>query len=281
MHLFETVDSTRRHAGSIRQRSLTLGFVPTMGALHEGHLSLVRRALEENDCVAVSIFVNPIQFNNTDDLRKYPRTLERDLELLRPLLGVEDFVFAPTVEEMYPEPSTRIYDFGPLATVMEGRFRPGHFNGVGVVVDRLFRIVGPDAAYFGEKDFQQLAIIRRLAEIEGHDIRIVACPIIREADGLAMSSRNVRLTPNHRRAAPEIFRILTRAVSDKTTATPDDLRKRITNEIDATGLLKTEYVDFADERTLAPAQTWDQFPAIRCFVAVHAGEVRLIDNVSC
>lgn len=250
-----------------------------MGALHEGHLSLVRRAASENDCVAVSIFVNPVQFNNSDDLRKYPRNLPADFSLLKPLLREDDFIFAPSVEEMYPHPETHVYDFGDLASVMEGRFRPGHFNGVGVVVNKLLRIVRPDTAYFGEKDFQQLAIIRRLTEIEQLPVKIVSCEIIREADGLAMSSRNARLTPAHRRIAPAIFQALTRAAGKFPAAGPGELRKFITETLNETGLLTVEYVEFADEITLAPLNSWWESENIRCFVAVQAGDVRLIDNL--
>ncbi len=183
-----------------------IGFVPTMGALHEGHLSLVRQAKRESEIVVVSIFVNPIQFNNSDDLQKYPRDLDRDLDLLKEV-GC-DIVFAPSEAEMYPENPTESYAFGDLETVMEGAFRPGHFNGVAIVVKRLFDLIKPTAAYFGEKDFQQLAIIRALTEKENLSVEIVGCPIIREKDGLAMSSRNVRLSAEDRRIAPQIYKTL-------------------------------------------------------------------------
>lgn len=279
MKIFETIDATREHVHSLSDKQLTTGFVPTMGALHEGHLSLVRRASRENDRVAVSIFVNPIQFNNPADLRNYPRNLGADLGLLEPVLGGDDFVFAPSVAEMFPRPETHVYDFGSLADVMEGRFRQGHFNGVGVVVNKLFRIVEPGRAYFGEKDFQQLAIIRRLTGIEQLPVKIIPCPIIREPDGLAMSSRNVRLTPGHRRAAPLIYQTLLSAASGTGSESPDQLRNFITSTLDNTGLLEVEYVEFADETTLAPVTSWSDSENIRCFIAVQAGEVRLIDNL--
>jgi pantoate--beta-alanine ligase len=279
MKVFETTEAVRLHLHALRNKHLTIGFVPTMGALHQGHLSLARRAATENDHVAVSIFVNPIQFNNPSDLEKYPRNLQADLDMLQNILGEDDYVFAPSVKEMYPTEEKHIYDFGSLATVMEGRFRPGHFNGVGIVVNRLLRITDPDRAYFGEKDFQQLAIIRRLVEIEQLPVQIIPCPIIRETDGLAMSSRNMRLTPEHRAIAPVIFRTLSEAAARAHNDSPAGLIARITDTINATGLLQTEYVDFADEVTLAHANAWLDYRKIRCFIAVQAGEIRLIDNV--
>jgi pantoate--beta-alanine ligase len=279
MKIFKTIADTRRYLATLRQRSATLALVPTMGALHEGHLSLVRRSVEENQATGISIFVNPIQFNNPADLEKYPRTLESDLRLLEPLLSTEDFIFAPTVKEMYPVPDAHVYRFGSLETVMEGASRPGHFNGVGIVVNKLFRITEPDHAYFGEKDFQQLAIIRKLVEIEELQVKIIACPIIREPDGLAMSSRNVRLTPEHRKVAPEIYRSMLEVCQSAYARVPDDLKNDIRSRIDSTGLLVTEYIEFADESTLQPVKTFESKGTVRCFVAVQAGDVRLIDNL--
>ncbi len=281
MKIFQTINSTREHVLSLQEKHLSLGFVPTMGALHEGHLSLVRRAVAENDHVAVSIFVNPIQFNNPADLEKYPRDLSADLKLLEPILKENDFIFAPSEIEMYPEPETKVYDFGPLATVMEGSFRPGHFNGVGVVVNKLLRIINSDKAYFGEKDFQQLAIIKKLTDIENLPVKIVPCDIVREYDGLAMSSRNVRLSPEHRNIAPMIFQAISHAAANLEYGTPEDLKEIVTSTLHRTGLLVVEYVEFADESTLAPVGDWNESEHIRCFIAVQAGDVRLIDNVSC
>lgn len=279
MMIFETIKATREHVSILSGKKLTIGFVPTMGALHEGHLSLVKRAVRENDRVAVSIFVNPIQFNNPADLEKYPRNLQSDLELLEPLLQEDDFIFAPSADEMYPHKEIHVYDFGALAGVMEGRFRPGHFNGVGVVVSKLFRIVEPGKAYFGEKDFQQLAIIRRLTVMEKLPVKIIPCPIIREADGLAMSSRNVRLTPEHRQVAPLIFQTLKMATRKIPADGPEEIRQFIVSTLQKTGLLEVEYVEFADEETLIPVSKWQDSQSIRCFIAVQAGEVRLIDNM--
>lgn len=281
MKIFETVADIREHVQSHTKEHFTTGFVPTMGALHGGHLSLVRRALLENERVAVSIFVNPIQFTNPSDLENYPRDILADIELLKPVLREEDCLFAPSVAEMYPEKEVRAYDFGTLADVMEGRFRPGHFNGVGVVVNKLFRIVEPARAYFGEKDYQQLAIIRKLVALERLPIKIVPCEIVRESDGLAMSSRNIRLTPGHRAVAPKIFQALALATAKIPEATPDQLRQFVTTTLNQTGLLEVEYVEFADESTLVPVTAWSESANIRCFIAVQAGEVRLIDNLRC
>lgn len=269
-----------RRASELAGYRGTVGFVPTMGALHEGHLSLVRAAREACDTVVVSIFVNPTQFNDPKDLQNYPRTEEADLKLLE-AAGV-DFVFAPSVGEVYPEPDTRVFDFGRLDKVMEGEHRPGHFNGVGQVVSRLFDIVKPDKAFFGEKDFQQLAIIRNMVAQLGMQVGIVGCPIVRDTDGLARSSRNTLLTPAHRSAAPHIYEVLSDAVSSLRGTVPVAEAKRIIAErINAEPLLKTEYVEIAAAETLRPAQEWGSAVGdLRCFVAVQAGAVRLIDNVA-
>jgi len=279
MKILKTISGAREHIGSLTQGLEGPGFVPTMGALHEGHLSLVRRSVEENRLAGVSIFVNPIQFNNPRDLEQYPRTLDEDLGKLASVLRPDDFVFIPAVEEMYPTPVNRVYDFGNLGQVMEGRFRPGHFNGVGIVVDRLFRIVRPGRAYFGEKDFQQMTVIRKLMEIEKLPVEIIPCAIIREPDGLAMSSRNVRLTAGHRKAAPVIYQALREARQEYAHKPPGLLKEQIRNRIDSTGLLVTEYVEIAFESTLQPVHSREQPGMVRCFTAVQAGDVRLIDNL--
>ncbi len=257
----------------------SVGFVPTMGALHEGHLSLVKRAKKENDLAVISIFVNPIQFNNPADLEKYPRNLERDLDLLRPLLNENDLVFAPCVEEMYPEADDRTFAFGEMESVMEGQFRPGHFNGVAIVVDLLFSIVGQCRSYFGEKDFQQLAIIRRLVAGERHPVEVVACETIREADGLAMSSRNVRIPAALRPSAGVIYKALQQAATEAGKRPPQEILRDITRMINNTPGFSTEYALLADEKSLAPIEKWGDSDQIRCFIAAYAGEVRLIDNL--
>ncbi|MDE5945232.1 MAG: pantoate--beta-alanine ligase [Rikenella sp.] len=269
-----------RRAAELAEYRGTVGFVPTMGALHEGHLSLVKACREACDTTVVSIFVNPTQFNDPTDLKNYPRTEAEDLALLE-AAGV-DFVFAPSVEEIYPTPDTRVFDFGGLDRVMEGEHRPGHFNGVGQVVSRLFEIVRPNKAFFGEKDFQQLAIIRYMTAQLGLPIEIVGCPIVRDTDGLARSSRNTLLSPEHRAAAPHIYAVLSEAAKSLRGTVPvDDAKRIIAERIDANPLLKTEYVEIAEADTLRPATDWAKTPGtLRCFVAVHAGPIRLIDNIA-
>lgn len=254
-----------------------IGFVPTMGALHEGHLSLVRCCRAENDIVVVSIFVNPTQFNDKEDLANYPRTFDRDLELLRQ--ENTDVVFCPTVEEMYPEPDTRTFDLGGLDATMEGAFRPGHFNGVVQIVIKLFDVVRPHRAYFGEKDFQQLTIIRYIVNQLHIPVQVVSCPIVREPDGLAMSSRNMLLGPNERQAAPIISQVLFKAKNLKHTLSVDELKKWVVAQIDANPYLKTEYFEIVDDVKLQPVSSWeDPVSKVGC-IAVRAGKIRLIDNI--
>ena len=279
MEIIRSVDLLRDRLAARRENGESVGLVPTMGALHDGHISLVDRARRENDVVVVSVFVNPTQFNNPEDLRTYPRTEEADAARLE-AAGV-DYAFMPTVEEVYPEPDTRVFDLGPVAEVMEGAMRPGHFNGVAQIVSRLFDMVRPTRAYFGEKDFQQIAVIRRMVELEGFDLEIVDCPICREADGLAMSSRNVRLTPAQRAIAPAIHATLAKAV-DMAPATPlAEVKKWVKDTIDAVDGLETEYFEIVDPLTMQPLATWGTphtAPAVGC-VTVYCGDVRLIDNI--
>ncbi len=277
MHILKTIQGTRVHLGNERVKGRSVGFVPTMGALHQGHLDLMRRAKKENDLLAVSIFVNPIQFNNPEDLEKYPRHPDKDKVLLE---GVGcDVLFVPDTREMYPEKETRSYDFGPLERVMEGAHRPGHFNGVAIVVRKLLDIVEPNRAYFGEKDFQQLAIIRKLVELENLGVEIVPCSTVREADGLAMSSRNERLTPDERAAAPFIFRTLQLAKSKAGTMNVEELKKLVSDLFAANSYFELEYFEIADSENLQPASSWNSTKGIRGFVAAHLGKVRLIDNI--
>jgi len=276
MIVFETIEEMRAWAGLARQAGKSTGFVPTMGALHEGHLSLVKLAREQNELVSASIFVNPIQFNNPEDLKKYPRALERDLEMLSSV-GC-DVVFTPSVEEMYPEKVEKQYEFGDLANVMEGAFRPGHFNGVAVVVHRLFDIALPSRAYFGEKDFQQLQIIKALVKSEGIEVEIIPCPISREADGLARSSRNERLTPQMRSAAPYIYRVLKEAKSLANAHTAEQIINFVTKKFEDHPLLKLEYFSIGNADTLQ-AVSGTIKPDSYGFIAVFAGDIRLIDNI--
>ena len=277
MKVIRTVSELTDQLDRLREKGQTIGLVPTMGALHAGHLSLMTRARAENDVVVASVFVNPTQFNNPDDLRTYPRTEEADCRLLEQA-GV-DFVFIPTVEEIYPEPDTRVFDLGPVAEVMEGAMRPGHFNGVAQIVSKLFAWTRPTRAYFGEKDFQQIAVIRRMASLEAFDIDIVSCPIKREDDGLALSSRNTRLTPQQRAIAPAIHRILTESLGWAKSMTVDEVKKRVTEEIDAVDGLRTEYYEIVDHLTMQPVSDWSATELPVGCVTVYCGDVRLIDNI--
>lgn len=255
----------------------SIGFVPTMGALHEGHLMLIKRAALENDFVVVSIFVNPIQFNNPEDLAKYPRTLESDLKKLEGT-GCR-LVFAPSVDEMYPEPDLTEFDFGLLEKVMEGKFRPGHFKGVAIVVKKLFEIVTPNKAYFGEKDFQQLAIIKKMVSMFQIPVEIIPCPIVREADGLAMSSRNARLTSEERLEAPVIFKALSGVKENYSWFIPDGIKQLVRGEIQESSYFRVEYVDVVDTETLQPFEDWQDVEHAVVCVAAFIGSVRLIDNI--
>lgn len=275
MEKFTTVEGLK---GALAARKgSSVGLVPTMGALHDGHVSLVRRARAENDTVVVSVFVNPTQFNDKNDLRNYPRTPEADLEVLRK--AGADIVFMPTVEEVYPEPDTRVFDFGQLDKVMEGATRPGHFNGVGQVVSRLLELVKPDRAYFGEKDFQQIAVIKELVRQLGIPVQIVECPIVREADGLALSSRNLLLTAEHRAAAPMIHAAMQAEADLAGTKSVEETERDVIARVEKSPLLKVIYFQLVDEDTLQPVKDWKSAAHVRGCIAVQAGEIRLIDNL--
>ncbi|MGN0223565.1 MAG: pantoate--beta-alanine ligase [Muribaculaceae bacterium] len=278
MKVISTVAQLREAVADAKKAGATVGLVPTMGALHAGHVSLIERARRECDFVVVSVFVNPTQFNNPDDLRTYPRTVDADCEKLT-AAGV-DVAFVPSVEEIYPQPDTRVFDLGPVAEVMEGAMRPGHFNGVAQIVSKLFSYVQPRRAYFGEKDYQQIAVIRRMVELEGFDLEIVPCPIKRHDDGLAMSSRNVRLTAEQRAKAPAIHRILAQSVEDAVTCHDiAALQQHVVDAINAVDGMEVEYYQIVDALSLQPVESWDgQHPLVGC-VTVWMGDVRLIDNI--
>ena len=277
MKLIHTVQELRTELNAQRLAGKKIGFVPTMGALHEGHASLVKLAVVENDVVVVSDFVNPTQFNDQNDLLKYPRTLEADCELLEKV-GAH-YVFAPSVEEIYPEPDTRQFSYAPLDTVMEGKFRPGHFNGVCQVVSKLFMMVEPHCAYFGEKDFQQLAIIREMVKQMNFPIRIVGCPIVRESDGLALSSRNARLSDVQRVQALNISKTLFASKEYAATHTVEETQAFVEQAIAASEGLELEYFEIVDGLTLQKIAGWDDTDyAVGC-ITVFCGEVRLIDNI--
>ena len=254
-----------------------IGFVPTMGALHAGHRSLVEKARRECKIVVVSVFVNPTQFNDKTDLKNYPRTPEADLAILEE--AGADIVLMPTVEEIYPEPDTRQFDFGLIDKVMEGATRPGHFNGVAQVVSRLFDIVKPGKAYFGEKDFQQIAVIKAMVKQLGLELEIVECPIIRDVDGLALSSRNLLLTAEHRAAAPEIYATLKQCADKAQQMTPQQLTEWVISEVEKSGLLKVIYFQAVDSLSMQEVASWQESEHIQGCIAVQAGAIRLIDNV--
>lgn len=260
-----------------RMAGKTVGLVPTMGALHEGHASLVRRSVAENDITVVSDFVNPTQFNDKNDLKNYPRTMEADCRLLDSV-GAQ-YVFAPSVEEMYPEPDTRQFDFTPLDKVMEGPNRPGHFNGVAQIVSKLFYAVEPDRAYFGEKDFQQLAIIREMVRQLGLKVEIVGCPIVREEDGMALSSRNTLLSKAERKLAANISHTLFESRIYARRHTLASTRQYVIDTINSFDSLEVEYYEIVDGNTLQPVSHWDESSYIVGCVTVHCGKVRLIDNI--
>lgn len=278
MIVISKVNELEKAVEAFRIEGKSIGLVPTMGALHQGHLSLVERCRRENDVVVVSVFVNPTQFNNKEDLRTYPRTEDADKSLLA---GAGcDIVFMPTVEEVYPEPDTRVFDLGLVAEVMEGAMRPGHFNGVAQIVSKLFMMVKPDRAYFGEKDFQQIAVIRQMVKAEGFKLQIVACPIVREADGLALSSRNVRLSPEARQTAPAIYRTLQESLDYAKSHTVAETQKFVTDRINSFPEMEVEYYQIVDGTTLMPMTSWDESNYIVGCVTAYCGGVRLIDNIA-
>lgn len=277
MKLIQTIQELRTELDALRKEGKTIGLVPTMGALHAGHASLVKRAVAKNDVVVVSDFVNPTQFNDKNDLLKYPRTLDADCKLLEECGA--SFVFAPSVEEIYPEPDTRQFSYAPLDTVMEGKFRPGHFNGVCQIVSKLFLIVEPTRAYFGEKDFQQLAIIREMVRKYPFNLEIVGCPIVREADGLALSSRNARLSDEQRIQALQISKTLFASVEYAQTHTLAETKAFVESAISTAEGLRLEYFEIVDGNSLQTVCDWKDSSYIVGCITVFCGEVRLIDNI--
>ena len=277
MEVIRTVSELKQRVAAQRTQGKTIGLVPTMGALHAGHISLMEQARKDNDIVVVSVFVNPTQFNNPEDLRTYPRTEEADCVKME--VANVDIAFIPSVEEVYPEPDTRTFDLGPVAEVMEGPMRPGHFNGVAQIVSKLFYMLEPDRAYFGEKDFQQIAVIRRMVEIEGFNIEIIDCPIKREDDGLAMSSRNVRLTPEQRQIAPSINKALVASLDFAKSHSVEETKQSVISEINAQPEMEVEYYEIVNAATMQPISNWEDAPVAVGCITVYCGEVRLIDNI--
>lgn len=273
----ETIDKTKEAVSRARKEGKKIGFVPTMGALHEGHIALVQGAARENDFVVVSIFVNPIQFNNQEDLKRYPRNIAGDKQMLEDMDC--DLLFHPGVKEMYPEEVSVEYDFGELDKVLEGKFRPGHFKGVAVVVKRLFDIVEPDNAYFGEKDYQQLQIVRELVRKEDIPVNIRAYPTLREADGLAMSSRNKNLSEEERKIASVLYNTLSKAKSMAFRRPVDEIKEWANKQINNYQAFDVEYFEIVDGETLKSVQNLEAGNKYVFLVAAHLGKVRLIDNV--
>ena len=278
MLIFNTISETQDYLKSQQKAGKSIGFVPTMGALHAGHISLIERSKADNDLTVCSIFVNPTQFNNPEDLKKYPRTLEKDCEMLLPAKC--DVVFAPSAEEMYPSlPQLRI-DFGTLETVMEGKFRSGHFNGVGIVVSKLFNVVKPDKAYFGLKDLQQVAVIRQMVRDLSFDLKVVPCPTLRETDGLAMSSRNTRLSVEARALAPQIYKVLHLAKKKlETGASTKETQELVNQHFSNYPSFSLEYFEVADYDTLKPILAKNETGKTALCIATFLGGVRLIDNI--
>ena len=277
MKVICTISELRQELSVQRDAKKSIGFVPTMGALHQGHASLVKRSVAKNDVTVVSVFVNPTQFNDKNDLKNYPRDLKADCELLE-AIGA-DIVFAPEVEEMYPEPDTRVFSFAPLDTVMEGGCRPGHFNGVAQIVSKLFYAVESDKAYFGEKDFQQLAIIREMVKQLDIKVEIIGCPIVRENDGLALSSRNMLLTAEERERALTISRTLFASVEYADAHTLAETKAFVEDAINATDGLQLEYFQIVDGNTLQEVKEWGDSDYLVGCIALFCGKIRLIDNI--
>jgi pantoate--beta-alanine ligase len=277
IQVFEKTAALQAHLENLISTGKTIGFVPTMGALHRGHLSLIRESKKDNDITVCSIFINPTQFNNPDDLKKYPRQFEQDIELLTKRDC--DVVFHPNVEEMYPEPPTDIFDFGQLDKVMEGAYRPGHFNGVATVVKRLFEIVRPNRAYFGLKDYQQLVIIHKMTKDNNLPVEIVPCEIVRERNGLAMSSRNQLLTEAQRKQATLLYKTLKLVKVRAGFTTIAEIRKFVEKQFRKSSHIKLEYFEIVDMYSLRTLSSWAESNHPIACIAAYAGKIRLIDNM--
>ncbi|MFP4844779.1 pantoate--beta-alanine ligase [Winogradskyella sp. PE311] len=281
MKIFHKKTNLSHHIDRLKADGKSIGFIPTMGALHDGHLSLVNKGLSQNDIVVVSIFVNPTQFDNQEDLVKYPRTLKSDVELLETVSNVLIIVYAPSVKDIYDDNvQSQSFSFDGLEYEMEGAFRDGHFDGVATIVKRLFEIVNADNAYFGEKDFQQLQIIKKLVELNKMHVNVIGCEIHRAEDGLAMSSRNTRLTKNHRAAAPFIYKTLKTAKKKFGTKSAKRITEWVNLEFNKQPLLELEYFIISDVKTLKPVKRKSTKKIYRAFIAVYAGDIRLIDNIA-
>ena len=280
MLIFNRQEDLKNHLKSVSDQNTTIGFVPTMGALHQGHLSLIKNSLAENKITVVSIFVNPTQFNNAEDLEKYPRTLEKDTEKIK-TVSKDVLIFAPSVDDIYQGNTVSAsFNFDGLENQMEGEHRPGHFDGVGTIVKRLFEIVNPNNAYFGEKDFQQLQIVKKMVEKHNLPVNVIGCPIFREENGLAMSSRNERLSAQERQDAALIYKTLKTAKEKFGTESANEITKYVEAVFDKNPEFKLEYFQIADEDELLAAQSKTEGKKYRAFIAVFINNIRLIDNIS-
>ena len=280
MKIIDTVAALQLAVTEAKQQGLSVGLVPTMGALHEGHASLIRQCVAENQLTVVSVFVNPTQFNDPKDLQHYPRTFEADAQLIASLGG--DIVFAPSVEEIYPQEDKRVFSYPPIDTVMEGSRRPGHFNGVCQIVSKLFDMVSPDKAYFGEKDFQQIAVVRAMMRDLGYKFQLVPCPIVRETSGLALSSRNALMSEDERVLATNIYRTLRESVGFSQAHTVAETQQFVVNQLNALEGLEVEYYEIVNGETLQTVTSWEDAAQIQGCITVFCGArpVRLIDNIS-
>lgn len=276
MQIILKISELKKALDVARRGTQKVGIVPTMGALHKGHFSLIEAALANNDFIVLTIFVNPTQFNDLNDLERYPRNLEKDIAHLEKYHI--DILFTPSEKEMYPEKDTRVFKLSPLDKIMEGLHRPGHFNGVAQIISKLFEIVRPDRAYFGQKDFQQLAIIKHLTKQLELNVEIIGCPIVREKDGLAMSSRNQLLNAEERKAAPLINKILIEAEKMHPSMSPEEISSFVVKHLNSHPLMKVEYFEIVDDQSLMPISSWDDSTNKIACVAVQLGEIRLIDN---
>lgn len=277
MEVFKKITEIKGFVKKTKSENNSIGFVPTMGALHQGHLSLLDHSKKNTDISIVSIFVNPTQFNNQQDFIKYPRFINKDLELLKSCKC--DAVFLPSEEEMYPEPDNRVFELGYMEKIMEGQFRPGHFQGVAKIVSKLFNIVDPDYAFFGQKDFQQLAIVRKLVHLLGSSVKIISCPIVREQNGLAMSSRNQRLSVREFEEAGIIYQTLSRVSEIISGKNIPEIKNFVKKNIDSNPLFCTEYFEMIDSESFEIVNSTQDHKSITCCIAVYCGQVRLIDNV--
>lgn len=280
MKIINTVAALQQAVTEAKQQGLSVGLVPTMGALHEGHASLIRQSVAENQLTVVSVFVNPTQFNDPKDLQHYPRTFEADAQLIASLGG--DIVFAPSVEEVYPQEDTRVFAYPPIDTVMEGARRPGHFNGVCQIVSKLFDMVTPDKAYFGEKDFQQIAVVRAMMKDLGYTFQLVPCPIVREESGLALSSRNALMSEEERVLATNIYRTLHESVDYAQSHSVEETQQFVVEQLNALEGLEVEYYEIVNSETLQTVNSWEDAPHIQGCITVFCGArpVRLIDNIA-